>query len=145
MTAVMDLAIYHQTKPVTLSDIAARQGIPHAYLGHLFAKLKSGGLVKSQRGPSGGYVLACPPEDISLSDILEVVDEEVRTMRCGGETNCQAMQQCLSHNVWQDLGEKIQNVLAGISVADMIKGASVDRVIKRQMTDWEQTASMRAR
>ena len=136
VTAIMDLAIYQQSKPVVLADIATRQGIPQAYLGRLFTLLSRSGLVKSHRGPSGGYLLARPPKDISLSEILGAVNEDVRTMRCDGKTNCQKMQECLSHGVWDILGQRIREVLAGISVADAIKGASVDRVIKRQTEDW---------
>lgn len=136
VTAVMDLAIYQRAKPVVLADIAERQGIPQAYLGRLFAQLNRSGLVKSRRGPSGGYMLARPPEKISLADILQAVDEHVETMRCGGQTNCQTMQECLSHGVWRVLGEKIRDVLAEMSLAEAIKGASVGRVVKRQTIDW---------
>lgn len=135
MTAVMDLAIHQRNEPVVLADIAARQGIPQAYLGRLFALLNRGGLVQGLRGPGGGYVLARDPKNISLSDILEAVDENIETMRCGGRTNCQAMQECLSHGVWRTLSDRIREVLADISLADAISGASVSRVTMRQIED----------
>lgn len=137
VTAIMDLAIHQKAKPVILSDIAARQSISQVYLGRLFARLTHSGLVESRRGPSGGYTLARKPEDISLADILDAVEEDIYMMRCGGQTNCQQTKECLSHGVWETLGQRIRGVLVEISVADIIKGSSVDTVIRRQTADWE--------
>ena len=137
VTAVMDLAIHESLRPVLLADISERQGISQSYLGRLLADLSRYGLVKSCRGPGGGYTLNRPPEKISLSDVLGAVNENVSTMRCEGKTNCHNDQQCLSHNVWKTLGNKIEQSLSELSLADMISDTEVRCVADRQLIDWK--------
>lgn len=136
VTAVMDLAIHQESKPVTLSDISMRQGISQSYLGRLFAKMHSRGLVMGHRGPSGGYTLCRAMEDIYLTDVLDAVDEGVDTMRCAGKMNCQGNRQCLTHTVWEKVERKIRGAMAELSVADLINDLSVRQVAARQLCEW---------
>ena len=137
VTAVMDLAL-HQTadQPVTLAEIAARQGIPQPYLGRLFAQMHRRGLLDSHRGPCGGYTLRRAAEDICLADVLDAVDEGIDTMRCGGRMNCQDNKECLTHAVWEKLGARIRRMLLELSLADLAADLSVRRVAERQLHDW---------
>ena len=80
--AMADLASFQSGKPVSLNDISLRQNISLSYLEQLFAKLKNGKLVKSVRGPTGGYVLDKNPKEIKLSNIIFAVDEKVKTLNC---------------------------------------------------------------
>ena len=80
--ALTDLAKFDPKDPVSLRDISLRQGISLLYLEQIFLKLKNKDLVQSSRGPSGGYILSRSPGEIKLSNIINAVDEEVKTLRC---------------------------------------------------------------
>jgi Rrf2 family iron-sulfur cluster assembly transcriptional regulator len=73
--ALIDLITNSNGKAVKLLDISTRQNLPIAYLEQLFRQLRIGGVVKSVRGPGGGYVLARAPEEISIQDVLKAVKE----------------------------------------------------------------------
>ena len=80
--AMADLATNENLKPISLSEISIRQNISLSYLEQLFVKLKNNHLVKSVRGPHGGYVLEKKAKDIKLSSIIFAVNEEVKTLNC---------------------------------------------------------------
>lgn len=80
--AMVDLASHSDGSPVALADIAERQEISLSYLEQLFGKLRKGGLVKSVRGPGGGYLLARSVGQLRISDIILAVDEPIQTTRC---------------------------------------------------------------
>ena len=103
VTAMLDLALHDERGPVTLADIAERQGISLSYLEQLFAQLRRRGLVKSTRGPGGGYRLGQENKHIAVADVITAVDESVDATRCGGRENCQGEERCLTHDLWQDL------------------------------------------
>src|ERR1700704_7198994 len=90
--AMVDLAKHSGGNPVSLAEIAERQEISMSYLEQLFAKLRKGGLVKSVRGPGGGYLLAYPLEESRISDIILAVDEPIRATRCapGSPAGCRS-------------------------------------------------------
>jgi Rrf2 family iron-sulfur cluster assembly transcriptional regulator len=100
---MLDLAIHHGEGPITLADIAQRQGISLSYLEQLFSRLRKQNLVSSVRGPGGGYSLGREAGGIFVAQVISAVDENVDTTRCGGAHNCQDNQQCLTHDLWQDL------------------------------------------
>jgi Rrf2 family transcriptional regulator, iron-sulfur cluster assembly transcription factor len=132
VTAIIDLALHQSEHPVTLADIAARQGISLAYLEQIFARLRRSGLVSSTRGPGGGYRLTRESRDIVIADIIDAVNESVEYTRCGGERNCQAGQPCLTHELWVDLGDRVREYLRGVTVADLLAEPSVQAVAARQ-------------
>jgi Rrf2 family iron-sulfur cluster assembly transcriptional regulator len=80
--AMVDLAKHSQGDPIALAEIAERQEISLSYLEQLFAKLRVGGLVKSVRGPGGGYLLGHPADETRISDVILAVDEPIRAVRC---------------------------------------------------------------
>ena len=98
VTAMLDLASNGSAKPVTLDMISQRQNISLSYLEQLFAKLRKASLVKSIRGPGGGYLLNVSAEDVTLTQIIEAVDENIDLRRCHGLRNCLRGKQCLSHH-----------------------------------------------
>ncbi|KAA6183649.1 Fe-S cluster assembly transcriptional regulator IscR [Thiohalocapsa marina] len=120
VTAVLDLAIHGGQGPISLADIADRQGISLSYLEQLFAKLRKRGLVASVRGPGGGYHLAREASTISIAAVITAVDENIDTTRCGGEGNCKDSGPCLTHGLWMDLSERIHDYLSHISVQDLV-------------------------
>ena len=132
VTAMFDIALHHQTGPVCLSDIADRQGISLSYLEQLFTHLRKQGLVKSTRGPGGGYSLAIDSEHIAISDVIDAVDENVDATRCGGKADCQNHQRCLTHDLWENLSGEIRSYLSNISLAQAVNDLNVREVANRQ-------------
>ena len=121
--AMVDLAIHSAGKPVALAGIAERQEISLSYLEQLFGKLRRSALVKSARGPGGGYRLARPASDIRVSDIVVAVDEPLSATRCrpGSATGCLSDRgRCLTHDLWEELGNQIHQYLSSVSLADVV-------------------------
>jgi Rrf2 family iron-sulfur cluster assembly transcriptional regulator len=132
VTAMVDLAYHGQNKPVTLTEIAARQTISLSYLEQLFAKLRKGSMVTGVRGPGGGYKLSRNAFEINIAEIVSAVDEPIDSTKCGGKANCQDNLPCLTHDLWMGLNEQIQNYLKGISLGDLLEKEQVSNVAKRQ-------------
>jgi len=124
--AMADLAQREGERAVSLADIAVRQEISLSYLEQLFARLRRRGLVKSSRGPGGGYRLARGPEDTNIADIVLAVDEPLRATRCGGQGSRRGCmmkgERCLTHDLWEQMGERIHEYLASVTLADVISG-----------------------
>lgn len=120
VTAMLDLAFHSQEKPVTLTEIAARQTISLSYLEQLFARLRKAGIVQGVRGPGGGYQLSQSPEQICIAAIIEAVNEPIDSTKCGGGANCQHDSICLTHDLWTGLSEHIQDYLSNITIADLL-------------------------
>ncbi len=138
VTAMLDLAFHSDTKPVTLTDIAARQTISLSYLEQLFSRLRRANMVKGIRGPGGGYTLADTADKINIADIIAAVDEPLDATKCGGEANCQKEQACLTHDLWMGLSEQIKDYLKGITLAQLLEKHHVQSVAKRQDQEAEQ-------
>lgn len=132
---MLDLAIHHREGPVTLADISGTQGISLSYLEQLFARLRKHGLVQGMRGPGGGYRLSRSPAEISIADVIDAIGEGVDATSCGGRENCQNGERCLTHTLWQKLGDEIHTFLAGITLAGFLKRDRVSKVVHRQRQD----------
>ena len=132
VTAMLDLALHQGQRPVTLQDIAMNQEISLSYLEQLFARLRQGGLVRGTRGPGGGYRLAKDASAVSIAGIITAVDEKADLTRCGGKSDCQQGEECLTHELWAELSEKIYQFLDDISLADLIQRPRVREVAERQ-------------
>jgi len=123
--AMVDLARREDdaSRAVALADIAARQEISLSYLEQLFARLRRRGLVTSARGPGGGYRLARGAAQTTIADIVHAVDEPLRATRCGAGKGCMIKgERCLTHDLWADLGARIEDYLASVSLADVAAG-----------------------
>ncbi len=121
--ALVDLASVSSSQPISLADIAERQEISLSYLEQLFAKLRRGGLVNSVRGPGGGYLLAHGPRGTRISDIILAVDEPIRATRCtpGQPFGCRSNKgRCLTHDLWEELGNQIYLYLSSVTLADVV-------------------------
>ena len=132
VTAMLDLALNHGEGPITLADIAQRQGISLSYLEQLFSRLRKQQLVSSVRGPGGGYSLGRAASEIFVAQVITAVDETVDTTRCGGAHNCHNNQRCLTHDLWQDLSRRIHTSLSQISLHDLMQRRGVRDVAQRQ-------------
>ncbi|MFH1804015.1 MAG: Rrf2 family transcriptional regulator [Pseudomonadota bacterium] len=121
--AMVDLADSSKDRPVALADIADRQEISLSYLEQLFGKLRKGGLVRSVRGPGGGYMLARSAADTRIADVIMAVDEPIRATRCksGSPKGCKSNKgRCLTHELWEELGNQIYLYLSSVSLADVV-------------------------
>jgi Rrf2 family iron-sulfur cluster assembly transcriptional regulator len=113
-----------ESRAVSLAEIAARQEISLSYLEQLFARLRKSGLVRSVRGPGGGYRLAKAADETVVAEIVLAVDEPIRATRCtahGTPRGCMlGGERCITHNLWEDLGAEIHAYLAGVSLEDVV-------------------------
>lgn len=129
---MLDLAIHHGEGAVTLADISAAQGISLSYLEQLFARLRKNGLVEGIRGPGGGYQLSRSPADISVADVIDAIGEGIDVTLCGGRTDCQDGERCLTHELWQQLGNRIHEFLTSVTLASFLEREDVSLVVRRQ-------------
>jgi Rrf2 family iron-sulfur cluster assembly transcriptional regulator len=127
--AMVDLAnctaMSNKNGPVTLSDIAERQEISLSYLEQLFSKLRKKGLVKSVRGPGGGYMLARGADQLRISDIVMAVDEPIRATRCDRTSGKGCMpdgSRCVTHDLWEELSNHIYLFLNTVTLEDVCAG-----------------------
>lgn len=116
-------ALAEGDRAVTLAEIAARQQISLSYLEQLFARLRRRGLVKSLRGPGGGYRLAREAEHTNIADIIMAVDEPLRATRCGKSKGCMLKgERCMTHDLWEEMGRQLETYLASVSLEDLVSG-----------------------
>mgnify|MGYP000672262181 CR=1 FL=1 len=132
VTAMLDVTIHAASGPVPLADISERQGISLSYLEQLFSRLRKEGLVNSVRGPGGGYKLGKCSAEIAVADVISAVDESVDATKCMGQGNCQGGHQCLTHNLWSDLSNRIEDFLQSISLSELVEQRDVKSVSSRQ-------------
>ncbi|WP_392566341.1 Fe-S cluster assembly transcriptional regulator IscR [Utexia brackfieldae] len=136
VTAMLDVALNSKTGPVSLAEISERQEISLSYLEQLFARLRKHGLVASVRGPGGGYVLNKSMDNIAISSIIKAVDESVDATKCnGGEGCCQGGVRCLTHSLWNDLSQRIDSFLTGITLNELVTNKEVQAVADRQQAN----------
>jgi len=133
VTAMADLARYGADGAVALPMIAERQQISLAYLEQLFLKLRRTGLVESARGRTGGYRLGRPASAISVAEIMAAVDEDTRMTRCGGEeaAPCLPGKRCLTHGLWDALGDQIGAFLESVTLQEVIDGIPASKLAMR--------------
>jgi len=121
--AMADLAKNNVKKPTSLTEISLRQGISISYLEQLFLKLRKNNLVQSARGPSGGYILSKPPEEIKLLSIMSAVDEQIKTVKCKKESKkgCNGKSiKCITHNLWDELETHINKFFENNTLEDIL-------------------------
>jgi len=125
VTAMLDLALQYGEKPTSLANIAERQDLSLSYLEQLFSQLRQGGLVKSTRGPGGGYTLSRAPDEIAVSSIIKAVNEQLP--KTDGEH-----EPCYMSQVWNELSIEIERFLDSVSLADVLESVEVRNIAERQ-------------
>ncbi len=122
--AMMDLASHTLEHPVSLATIAVRQGISQHYLEQLFVRLRRAELVRSVRGPGGGYFLAKEPSAITVRGIFLAVDEPLSPPECEKLTNpdqepCERLDECVSRVIWKRVADQVAQALEAITLEDL--------------------------
>ena len=132
---VIDLAMHAETHPVPLSDIAARQNISLKYLEKLISKLRSHGVVESRRGAHGGHFLGRSPEDITVGDIVRILEETAAITDCAEDKdkmcgNCQSIGNCLSNWVWVEASKALFDRLDQITISQLTENRTQIRQLQ---------------
>jgi Rrf2 family protein len=126
--AIFDIVYHSAGLPVQIKDISKRQEIPIRYLGQIIHRLKKAKIVESVRGPSGGYVLARDPSEITVGDIFKAVGEPTNLVFCvdpeaeDGDS-CNREEQCVTRLIWEEAGRKVADCFNSITIADLCKKA----------------------
>ena len=122
---MVDMAQHYEDGPIHLTHIAKRQGISVKYLEQIIIPLKKAQYIESVRGPKGGYVLAKPPEEITVAEIVALMEEGTSFVECSdrGES-CQRSSTCLTRPLWKEAAQAMFDKLQAITLADIIKGAN---------------------
>lgn len=126
VTAMLDIALHRQDGAISVADISVRQGISASYLEQLFTRLKRAQLLRSRRGPGGGYELAQPLESISVAAIVAAVGDGVDATRCHGAADCQDGVKCLTHDLWTELSQEIDGYLRAITLDRLVARSAAD-------------------
>lgn len=122
LRAMIDLSLHADQGPVLRKDIAERQAISSHYVGQLFVTLRKAGLIKSVKGPGGGYVLAQDADKIRAGDIIRTVEGPIALVHCVGpktEDVCHRMNGCATYPLWKRLSKTIEEVLDSVTLKDL--------------------------
>lgn len=122
---ILDIAVHGKEKPVPLSDVSSRQNISLKYLEQLTVKLKKAGILKSHRGPFGGHMLSKPPEDITIGDIVRILEESTAITDCAEEEKqvcgiCNRAGECLSRWIWVEASRAMFDRLDKITISGLL-------------------------
>lgn len=120
---MLDMALSNETGPIASHTIAQRQDISERYLEQLLIPLKQAGLVKSVRGSHGGYVLGRAPKDISVGDIIRVLEGPLAPVDCVNELNpedCKRADYCVTRVIWTKVRDSIVDILDSYTLQDLV-------------------------
>jgi Rrf2 family transcriptional regulator, cysteine metabolism repressor len=121
LKAMFELALNESNGPVPLKHIAQKRNISEQYLEQIFASLRKAGLVKSIRGAQGGYLLGRTPDEITVGDIIVVLEGPVAPSECVLDSeNCENSEECVTKIVWEKIKTSIEEVIDSITLQDMI-------------------------
>ncbi len=117
LRAMLDMAAYYGQGPIESSDIAGRQHVPEQYLDQILMVLRKEGLVKSIRGPKGGHMLARPPAEITMAQVMQALEGYVPPMECLPNPDvCQLSPGCALRDVWQEIDTLTQKILTSTTI-----------------------------
>lgn len=118
--AMVDLAINYGEEPVSIKSISERQKISEYYLEQLFSPLRKADIIKSVRGAQGGYVLSRPPEEITVAEVINVLEGPIEISQCLDEDSCSNIDNCATRLLWARIKESIDSVLKSTTLKDIV-------------------------
>jgi Rrf2 family cysteine metabolism transcriptional repressor len=142
--AVFEIARHYGKGPITIKEIADRQGISFSYLEQILHKLGKAGVIESVRGPAGGYLLARKPAELTIGDIVRTLEGPIALSHClepGEEGDCYQADDCVARMVWVKVGEKIEEALDSISFEDLLTQHQVSKAVTLQKPKKKQVAT----
>ncbi len=119
---ILDLADYYPAQLVHRSDIARRQDIPEKFLEQILRSLIKGGFVQSKKGPNGGYALTRPPKEISLGEVIRIIEGPVYPISCvdpDAFPTCDFVPRCAFCGIWKEVGQAVANIVDNIDFRQM--------------------------
>ncbi len=125
LRALFDMAYHAGTLPAQIKDISRRQQISPRYLEQIFQDLKKAGLLKSKRGPQGGYVLARKPAEITVMDVIDATEGAMGLVDCvKGKSDCEFDNQCITQQVWLEATVRLKDYLATVTLKELCERAA---------------------
>lgn len=118
--AMADLAINYGKEPISIKCISGRQNISEYYLEQLFRALRKAELIQSVRGTGGGYILGREPKDITVFEILDVLEGPIEVSTCLDDTSCVNVECCATRGVWRQIKDSIDSVTKSITLQDIV-------------------------
>ena len=140
ITAMMSIAISERSKPLTLADIAKAQGISVSYFEQIFSKLRTAGIVAGLRGPGGGYRLGRPAHLISITDIIDALEEELENTVDATDLAKTVLNR--PDQMWSELSTKVHEYLAGLTLDQFMHEKDFPNLIQEKETTASLIASM---
>ena len=142
--ALMELALDECGSPLGVAEVARRQRIPERFLEQIFGELRRAGVLESQRGAHGGYRFAMPPEEISVLDVVEILDGEVRPARCSAGGTCYISDAplCVTSKVWDEARTALESVFGAYSIASLAETERESRAEREIERETRKTASV---
>ena len=120
--ALLELALHQQEGPILLKDIAQRQQISLLYLAHLITPLVAAGIVRSTRGARGGVWLAKPPQEIRLSEVIQLLEGSIAPVECVNDPKvCPRSDSCVTRDIWDELKKAMNGVLESTTLQDLVE------------------------
>lgn len=123
LRAMFDIAFNCGNAPTQIQDISRRQHISQRYLEQIFQSLKKGGILRSKRGPQGGYILAREPHEITLQEIIQATEGDLLLVECASKgrkkTGCEFDGVCVTQSVWQEAAAKLNDYFATLTLKDL--------------------------
>ena len=124
LRAVLKLTVSDQGKPISIRELSEKEEISPEFLEQIFFRLRKSGIIKSTRGPGGGFQINQDPKTVSVKDIFDAVGEEISLTPCTSETDprspCTRSKRCIAHNMWVETAEYINSYFEGISIQDIL-------------------------
>ena len=137
LRCMLDISLNGTEDNVKLKDIAERQDIPIKYLEQIISTLNKAGMVKSERGPNGGYRLSRPPEEYTVGMIIKQMEGDTVPVSCLADVNdCKRSDRCVSMILWKKLNDAVNSVLDGTTLADMMDWSSKGQFIEIEIPDY---------
>ena len=130
LRAVLKLTITEQGKPISIRELSEIEGISPEFLEQIFFRLRKAGIIKSTRGPGGGFQMDKDPSKVTVKEIFDAVGEEISLTPCTSDEidkPCSHEKQCLAHDMWVDASHHINDYFAGITISDILSGPQKKR------------------
>jgi len=125
LKTILDLSLHYGSSPVTIHDLAGRLDIPVKFLEQILLDLKRGGFLESRRGKIGGYLLAKPPSQIKLGQVIRFIDGPIEPIACADVRykGCNDIKRCILRNIWDQIAKMTSKVVDNITFEDLVKKA----------------------